>query len=67
MTKKDYIKIADCIVATNKDISDGYLDTPAAVLLNIWSRLADMAYNDNGNFSYTKFTDYINSRVSEAV
>ena len=62
--KKDYLKIADCLIATNKDITAGHLDTPEAVFLNLWSRLADMAYNDNGNFSYTKFTDYINSKIA---
>ncbi len=66
MTKQDFKKLADVIVKTNSAITSKNLQDPNSVLLFVWEALADMAYNDNGNFSYTKFTDYINARIANA-
>lgn len=61
MTRKDYIKIADCLViffSTNSNIDKN-------ILYGLTDNFCDMLKNDNVRFNQERFIEYINSKLSK--
>ena len=67
MTAKDYIVIADGIVAGVRRLSSAYPED--ALNRNQFNRLLDQIeealYRDNIKFNAVKFEDYINSKLKD--
>ena len=61
MTKKDYVKFADLLIRIYKTTKT---EKEQEILEMIRNGIADIFFDDNNNFNYDKFNEYITDKTN---